>query len=68
MKLKALLILAIIIISLLPLYLLYQYLQRVMRPRDSLRRFLLWLLTMFGLIFGYTFLVVLLIKVLFPGA
>jgi len=68
LKLKALAVLGIIIVSLLPVYLLYKYLQRVMRPKESMRRFLSWLLTILFIVFAYTFLVVLIIKLLFPGA
>ncbi|MGQ0738183.1 MAG: hypothetical protein ACT4OJ_03910 [Bacteroidota bacterium] len=68
MKLKALMILVIIIVSLLPVYLIYKHLQRVMQPRASGRKFLLWLLTVLSIIFVYTFLLVLTIRLLFPGA
>jgi hypothetical protein len=68
LKLKAAAVMGIILVSLIPAYLLYKYLQQKMRPRESGQRFLLWLLASFVLIFGYTFLVVLLIKLLFPGA
>ncbi|MEI2738748.1 MAG: hypothetical protein V9F01_08180 [Chitinophagaceae bacterium] len=68
MKLKAVAILLIIVFSLMPMYMLYQYLQRIMLPRKSMRRFLLWMLAVFVLIFVYTFLLVFSIKMLFPGA
>ena len=68
MKLKSIGILFFIILSLLPVYLLYKYLQRVMRPKESMLRFLFWLITIFALIFTYTFLVVFIIKMLFPTA
>lgn len=68
LKLKALAILLIIIVSLFPVYLLYKYLHRVMEPRESMRRFLFWMLAEFVLIFVYTFLLVFTIKLLFPGA
>lgn len=61
-------ILGIIVLSLFPVYLLYNYLQRVMKPRESLLQFLFWMFTGLVLIFLYTFLLVLLIKLLFPGA
>jgi uncharacterized membrane protein len=67
-KVKSVAILGIIILSLLPVYLLYKYLQQRMKPKESLRRFLLWMLTMFILIFAYTFLLVFVIRLLFPGA
>jgi hypothetical protein len=65
---KALMILVIIIGSLLPVYLVYRYLQRKMEPHASGWKFLLWLLTVLSVIFVYTFLLVLLIRLLFPGA
>jgi hypothetical protein len=68
MKLKAVGILFIIVLALIPVHSLYKYLQRVMRPKDSMRRFLFWMLTVLVLVFGYTFLVVFTIKMLFPGA
>ena len=68
MRLKAVAILLIIILSLLPMFMLYKYLQRVMRPRESMSRFLLWLLTNFILIFLYTFSIVFAIRLLFPKA
>jgi|GEM_PF-1114325 len=68
MKLKALMILVIIIASLLPVYMVCNYLQRVMKPRESGRKFLLWVLAVFSVIFVYTFLLVLVIRLLFPGA
>jgi|CXWL01.1.fsa_nt_gi RsiW-degrading membrane proteinase PrsW (M82 family) len=68
MKLKAAAILLIIVFSLIPGYLVYKYLQKAMRPRESMRRFIIWLLAAFALIFAYTFLVVFAIKMLFPEA
>jgi uncharacterized membrane-anchored protein len=67
-KLKAVVILIIIIVSLLPVYMLYKYLQRVMKPRESMQRFLSWMLAVLALIFVYSFLLVFIIKMLFPGA
>jgi cytochrome c biogenesis protein CcdA len=66
--LKALAILAIIIVSLIPVYLLYKYLQKMIRPKDSAVRLFLYLFAGFALVFVYTFLVVLIIKKIFPGA
>ncbi len=68
MKLKALAILAIIIFSLIPLYLLYKYLQKKTRPKESMSRLLLYLFAGFALVFIYTFLIVFIIKKIFPGA
>lgn len=67
-KWKTIIILGIITLSLVPVYLLYKYLQRVMKPRESLQHFFFWMLAVLLLIFFYTFLLVLLIKLLFPGA
>ncbi|MBI3138251.1 MAG: hypothetical protein HYZ15_06680 [Sphingobacteriales bacterium] len=68
MKLKAFIILGLILVSLLPVSGLYKLLQNALRPRDSLQRFLFFLLVMLGVIFAYTFLLVLFIKMIFPGA
>ncbi len=68
LKTKGLIILGIILVSLLPVYLVYKYLQRVMRPKESLQRFFLYLLVVFMLVFGYTFLLVFVIRLMFPGA
>jgi hypothetical protein len=67
-KMKAIAILLIIIVSLLPVYLLYKWLELKMRPKESLGRFLLFMITVLAIIFSYTFLVVLLIHLVFPGA
>jgi RsiW-degrading membrane proteinase PrsW (M82 family) len=68
MKLKALVILFIIIISMIPVYLFNKYLQKKIRPRESFVRLFGYLLLGFALVFIYTFLVVLIIKEIFPGA
>lgn len=68
MKIKEAAIMGIIIGSLIPVYMLYKYLQRKMRPRESGKRLVIWLLLSFALIFGYSFLLVFIIKMLFPGA
>ncbi len=68
MKLKAFIILSIILLSLIPVYLFHKYLQNILRPRESMQRLLLYLIAGFGLVFGYTFLIVLLIKTIFPEA
>jgi len=68
MKLKALVILAIIICSLLPVYLLYKYMQKIIRPRESMARLFLYISAGFVLVFVYTFLLVLVIKKVFPDA
>jgi len=68
MKLKSLAIMGMILLSLLPLFLLYQWLQRKLNPRKSLQRFLLFTAVMFVVVFSYTFLLVLGIRLIFPGA
>jgi hypothetical protein len=68
MKLKALAILFIILVSLVPVYLFNKYLQKKIRPRESMGRLILYMLSGFLLIFVYTFLVVLVIGKLFPDA
>ena len=68
MKLKSMMIMGLILLSLLPLYLLYQWLQRKLDPRRSLSRFLSFTAVMFVVVFSYTFLLVFSIRLLFPGA
>jgi len=68
MKWEAFAIMAIILASLLPAYLLHKYLQKKMRPKESGRRFLLWLLAELALVFAITFLTVFMIKLIFPKA
>jgi len=68
MKWKSLVILLIIIVSLIPAYLINKYLQKIIRPRESLSRLFLYLFCGLILVFIYTFLLVFLIKKLFPGA
>ena len=68
MKLKALVIVLIIIVSLFPVYLLNKFLQKLIRPRESLSRLFLYIFSGFALVFLYTFLIVFIIKKLFPGA
>jgi hypothetical protein len=42
--------------------------QKIIRPRESAGRLFLYLFAGFALVFVYTFLLVLVIKNLFPGA
>jgi hypothetical protein len=67
-KLKSVVILFIILISLIPVYLFNKYLQKKLRPRESMGRLFLYMFSGFTIIFGYTFLLVWVIKKLFPGA
>ncbi|MEQ1677805.1 MAG: hypothetical protein ABL876_13935 [Chitinophagaceae bacterium] len=68
MRFKAVIIVLLIILSLLPVYMLYKYLEKVMRPKESVLRFLGWMVAVLALIFVYTFLVVFVIQLVFPGA
>ena len=68
MKWKAFTILFIILLSLIPVYLLHKYLQKIIQPRQSMKRLFLYLFAGLLLIFGYSFVVVFIIKSIFPGA
>lgn len=68
MKAKGIVIILIILLSLVPVYLLNTFLQKQLRPRESLQRLFLYLLAGFAMVFLYTFLVVLVIKKIFPDA
>jgi hypothetical protein len=67
-KLKAVTILLIIIVSLIPAYLFHNYLRNIIRPRDSGARLIAYILSVFAFIFGYTFLLGFIIRMIFPGA
>lgn len=67
-KLKGLLILFIIILSLLLFHSLYRKLEQQLQPRQSLSRFFIFLLTVLAIVFIYTFLVVFGIRLIFPAA
>lgn len=66
MKLKAIAIFLIIILSLIPIYILYKYMERKMKPRESFGHFFIWMLTILTLIFVFTFCIVFVIQMLFP--
>jgi hypothetical protein len=68
MKWKAIVILLIILASLIPLYSINKYLQKFLRPRDSLARLFSYLLSGMLLVFLYTLFLVFLIKWMFPSA
>lgn len=68
MKWKAIVILLIILASLAPIYSINKYLQKILRPRESLGRLFSYLLSGMLLVFVYTLLLVFLIKWIFPGA
>jgi len=67
MKGKAIVILLLILASLIPAYLLNKYLQKIIRPRESLGRLFFYLLNGMLLVFVYTLLLVFVIKLLFPS-
>ena len=67
LNLKAFIIVLIIVASLFPAYLFYQYLARIMRPKETLARFAAWMFAVFVLILVYTFIVVFGIRLVFPG-
>ena len=64
---QRLLVLLLILISLIPVYYINVWLQRLVRPRKSFAQLLLYILTCFALVFVYTFLLVFLILRLFPA-
>lgn len=67
-RLKGIVITFLILLSLIPLNTAYQYLQRNVKAKQSPGRFLLFILISMILVFGYTFLVVFLIKLIFRNA
>jgi hypothetical protein len=66
MKLRNLAILLLLVLSLIPLYFLYRYMTRHIRPRESAARLFLFLLANFLMVIVYTMLLVALIVKLFP--
>jgi len=68
MRWKAIVILVIILVSLIPAYSLNRYLQKIIRPRESLGRLFLYMFSGMLLVFIFTFILVFLIKMLFPDA
>jgi hypothetical protein len=66
MKLRALLILLVVLAAMVPLYFINRWMRRVMRPRENAGRLFLFILTYFVLIVGYTMLVVGVIVRIFP--
>ena len=64
-KIKALTVLGIILVSLIPVYLTNKFLQRSIRPKESFKRLFLYVLSAVLLVFVYSFLVVLVIRKLF---
>jgi hypothetical protein len=68
MRWKAIVIFLIVLVSLVPAYFINKYLQKILRPRESLSRLLFYLVSGMLLVFIYTLLLVLLIKLIFPNA
>ena len=65
-RLRALLILLIIAVALIPIYYINRAMKKAIRPRDSAGRFFLFLFANFLLVVVYTMTVVALIVRLFP--
>jgi hypothetical protein len=65
-KIKGVLIVLLVMLSLIPAWYINQWLQKIIQPRRHFGLFLLYMLTCFALVFGYTFLVTTLIFKLFP--
>jgi hypothetical protein len=66
MKSRSLLIFLVIVLLLIPIFYLFRWMQRVLRPRESAERFFLFIFSSFVLVIVYTVLVVGLIVRLFP--
>ena len=66
MKSRSLIILLVLVASMVPVYYLNRWLNRVMRPRESAGRFFLFLFANFVLVIVYVVFVVGLIVEIFP--
>lgn len=66
MKLKGVVIIFFIFLSLIPAWYVNRWLQKIVRPRRSFGQFLLYMLLCFALVFGYTFLITAALFKLFP--
>lgn len=66
MKGRALLILLMLVVAMVPVYFFNRWLQRVMRPRENVGRLFLFMLANFVLVVVYTMLVVGMIVRIFP--
>lgn len=66
MKLQSVIVLLLIAVFLAMAFFLCRYFQKLFRPRESLSQLLLYILSCLLLIFGLTYLMVLLITQLFP--
>ena len=65
---KAILAMLFILIALIPVYMLNKFLQKVIKPRESLARLFLYLFSGMLTVFVFVAVMVLLIKLLFPEA
>jgi hypothetical protein len=66
MKVRALLILLMLVVAMVPVYFFNRWLQRVMRPRENVGRLFLFMLANFVMVVVYTMLVVGMIVRIFP--
>jgi hypothetical protein len=66
MKIRALVIILILLLSLALAYYINRYLQQLIRPGQSFARLMVYLLSGFAFVFAYTFLVIWIISILFP--
>jgi hypothetical protein len=66
MKVRALLILLMLVVAMVPVYFFNRWLQRVMRPRENVGRLFLFMLANFAMVVVYTMLVVGMIVRIFP--
>jgi len=67
MKFKLIAIILLILIALIPVYKVDKYLKRIVKPRRSGLRLLIYMFLGFVMIFIYTFLLVFVIKRIFRG-
>ena len=67
MRLKPLVILFLILLSLIPIYSINQILQKIIQPRKSFLGLMLYMVTGLALVFVYTFLLVFFIEKFFPA-
>jgi hypothetical protein len=68
LKWKTILVLFFILLALIPAYMLNQYLQKIIRPKESLGRLFLYLFSGMLTVFVFVAVLVALIKLLFPEA
>jgi hypothetical protein len=66
MKVRALLILLMLVVAMVPVYFFNRWLQRVMRPRENVGSLFLFMLANFVMVVVYTMLVVGMIVRIFP--